>query len=456
MRRIVMTKNQYKQTDMTQGPILPTIISFSIPLLIGNLFQLLYNTVDSVVIGNFVGTDALAAVGACNSPMLVLLSVLLGLSGGISVLVSQIFGRGDLEELEKAVSTASGFFMLSVVPLTVCFVLLIEPLLTIIDIQEAAREYARVYLLVVFLGMIGSFGFNLNSGILRGLGDSRSPLLFLLIACILNILLDLFFVLALDLGVFGVAIATVIAQVASWLYSLWHIKRHFAHLSFRLFTFRVNRSILKRMIALGLPMVLNHGIYSLGFLLYYRFVNGFGPVYMAGYGVGGKLDNLSWLPISSLGTAAMTFAGQNSGAGNLEGLRKGLKVILKTAISINILTSALTLLLGRQLMSLFSPDPLVIEAGFAYLVCLSPFYWIYAIMYVLSNYMNGVGDVRYPTLITMIMFWCVRLPVAWYLSTHFGGNVLHLAFPASWTAGCIMMVIYYFKRFRRKYLAAEA
>lgn len=428
---------------MTKGNMLSSIISFSVPLLIGSLFQTLYNTVDTIVIGNFVGTEALAAVGACQSPMLLLLSVMLGLSGGVSVFVSQVFGSRNEKKIREVIATANGFFLLSVVPITIGAVLLINPLLEIIDIQNAAREYAYLYLLVVFGGLIGAYGYNLNSGLLRGLGDSRSPLLFLLVAFFVNVVLDLFFVVVMGWGVFGVAIATVMAQVVSWLYSLWHIKRHFPHLEYRLLSLRINPDHLKKMLSLGLPMMVNHAIFTLGFLLYYRFVNSFGPVYMAGYSVAGKLENMTWLPVSSLGTAAITFAGQNSGAGNVESLNKGVKLFLKTCIAINIFTAAVTLLFGKFLLGLFTPDAAVVAAGYQYLTYLLPFYWIYTIIHILTSFMNGAGDVKIPTLITMVMFWVVRVPLAWYLSTHYVGNTLHISYPISWVIGCTLTIAYY-------------
>lgn len=425
---------------MTKGDMLSSIISFAIPLLFGSLLQTLYNTVDSVVIGNFVGTEALAAVGACYSPMMLLLAVMMGLSGGVSVLVSQAFGSGDVKRVREVVATASGFFLISVVPITLCALLMIKPVLAIIDMPAAAMEHATVYLLIVFGGLFGAYGYNLNSGLLRGLGDSRSPLVFLVIACLVNIVLDLFFVLVMGWGVFGVAIATVTAQIVSWLYSLVHIKRHFAYLDFRLFSLRIGGGHLKRLLSLSFPMVMNHAFFSLGFLLYYRFVNGFGPDFMAGYSIAGKVENLTWLPVSSLGMAAITFAGQNSGAGNLEWLGRGVKVFLKTAISVNVFAAVVTLFFGRQILGLFSPDAAVVDAGFSYLACVMPFYWIYAVVHILSSFMNGVGYVRAPALITMVMFWCVRLPVAWYLSLHASREVLHYSFPISWAVACVLTV----------------
>lgn len=438
-----MRMHKYKQVDMTRGDILPAIISFSAPLLIGSLFQTLYNTVDSVVIGNFVGTETLAAVGACYSPMMLLLSVMLGLSGGVSVLVSQAFGSGDARKVEAIVATANGFFLLSVLPITIGALLLINPVLAIIDMPAAAMEYARTYLLIVFGGLIGAYGYNLNSGLLRGLGDSRSPVLFLLVAFFVNVVLDLFFVLVMQWGVFGVAIATVAAQIVSWVYSLLHIRRHFAHLRYRLFAVRIDRALLGRILSLSLPMVINHGVFSLGFVVYFRFVNGFGPVAMAGYAIAGKVENLTWLPISSLGMAAVTFAGQNYGAGNLRGLNKGVRLFLKTAIGINVFAAVVTLLCGRRFLGFFSSDPAVIEAGYAYLSSVMPFYWIYAVIHILASFMNGVGDVKVPTWITMVMFWGVRLPVAWYLALHFDAGRLHLAYPISWAAGCAMTTLYF-------------
>ncbi len=438
-----MAKVTYKQLDMTQGNILSSIIAFSIPLLVGSLFQTLYNTVDSAIIGNFVNTEALAAVGACYSPMLILLAVVLGLASGVSVMVSQTFGSGNMDKVKNVIATANGFFLVSVIPVTLCALALIDPLLSIINVQEGARQYANLYLLIIFGGLIGTYGYNLNSGILRGLGDSRSPLLFLLVAFFVNVVLDLLFVLVMQWSVFGVAVATVMAQTVSWVYSIWHIKRHFPHLNYRLFSFHLDRALLGRIISLGLPLAMNHAIFSLGFLFYYRFVYGLGPTFMAGYSIAGKLEGFTWLPISSLGIAAVTFAGQNCGAGNLGLLNKGVKLFLKTAIGINVLTAVITLLFARTLLGLFTPDAEVIDAGFTYLTYLLPFYWIYSIIHILNGIMNGVGDVKTPTYISLLMFWGIRVPLAWYLSTYFSGSVLHAAYPVSWVVGCALTVMYF-------------
>ncbi|MCC8165377.1 MAG: MATE family efflux transporter [Planctomycetes bacterium] len=430
----------FKQVDMTRGSILSAIVSFSIPLLIGSLLQTLYNTVDSLVIGNFVGKDVLAAVGACYSPMLLLLSVMLGISGGVSVLVSQVFGSGDEKKLRDVVATANGFFVLSVVPITVIALLMVEPLLEIINIPGSSRDHASLYLYIIFGGLICHYGYNLNSGLLRGLGDSRSPLLFLLVACIVNVVLDLVFVLVFKWDVFGVAVATIIAQCVSWVYSISHIKRHFPHLGHRLFSVRIDRGHLKQMISLSVPITMNHAFFSLGFLLYYRFVNGFGPDFMAGYTIAGKVEGLTWLPMASLGMAATTFAGQNFGAGNMEWINRGVRLLLKSAILINVATAVVSLVFGHRILGLFSPDNAVVNAGYMYLSCTMPFYWMYAVIHILSSFMNGVGSVRFPAAVTMIMFWVVRLPLAWYLSRNFPETVLHYAFPASWVVALALTV----------------
>ena len=442
-----------RQIDMTQRDIFPAIIAFAVPLLISSLLQTFYNTVDSIIIGQFVSTDALAAVGACNSPMMLLQSIMLGLSGGMTVLISQMFGVGQMDEVKEAVSTVNSFFVLSVIPITLIALLLVNPLLSLIDIHDSSRSYAFQYLIIVFSGLIGSFGYNLNSGLLRGLGDSRSPLIFLLIACLVNIVLDLVFVLLLNRGVFGVAIATVIAQMVSWIYSQWHIRKHYPFLDYKLFRIAVNPVHLKRFMSLSVPMVSNHAIFSLGFLLYYRIVNGFGPVFMAGYSIAGKIENLIWQPVSSLGTTAVTFAGQNCGAGNLRGIKRGAKIILRTAVIFNVAASMIGLIFGRKLLALFTPDAAVVEAGYLYLRCLNPFYWIYAFIHILGGIMNGVGDVKIPTISNMVMFWGVRLPVAWYFSTHFGESVLYYCFPISWVAGFTITVSYYLSgRWKQKVL----
>lgn len=432
-----------KQIDMTQGDIFPAIIAFAVPLLIGSFLQTFYNTVDSIIIGQFVSTDALAAVGACNSPMMLLQAIMLGLSSGMTVLISQMIGVGHMDKVKEAVSTVNSFFVLSVIPITLMALLLVNPLLSFIDIPDSSRSSAFQYLIIVFGGLIGSFGYNLNSGLLRGLGDSRSPLIFLLIACLVNIVLDLMFVLLLNWGVFGVAIATIIAQMVSWLYSQWHIKKHYPFLDYKLFRIAINPVHFKRFMTLSATMVCNHAVFSLGYLLFYRFVNGFGPVFMAGYSIAGKIENIIWLPVSSLGTAAVTFAGQNCGAGNPRNIKKGTKIILRTAVIFNVAASMIGLIFGRKLLGLFTPDAAVVEAGYLYLKCLNPFYWIYAFIHILGCIMNGVGDVKIPTISSMVMFWGVRLPVAWYFSTHFSESVLYYCFPISWVAGVTITASYY-------------
>lgn len=438
-----MKKQKINQIDMTKGNMLQSIISFSTPLLLSSVLQTLYNTVDSAIIGNFGTTDALAGVSASESPMLVLLSVMMGLSNGVSVLLSQLFGHGNKDRIKELIATASGFFTVSVVPLTACALLLIKPMLSFINIQGAAASNAQIYLLIVFGGLIGNFGYNLNSGILRGLGDSVSPLIFLAISCVVNIVLDLIFVVGLNWGVAGVALATTIAMLVSWLYSVWHIKRYYSEVDYHIFSLKMNGPLLKKTLSLSFPLMLNHGIFSLGFLLYYRFVNAFGAAFMAGYGIAGKLMNLIWLPVSSLGTAAVNFTGQNSGAGDLGRINKGVRLFLKIAIIINVLTSAASLLLGRQIFGLFSSDTAVIEAAYNYVLMLAPFYWIYAIIHILTSIMNGVGDVKVSTAITLIMFWAIRLPVGWYMSTHFPSELLHASYPISWVVSCILTVGYF-------------
>ncbi len=431
------------QIDMTRGSILRLLVSFSIPLIIGNLLQLTYNTVDSLVVGNYVGVAALGAVGTSGSPMSAVFCIFLGIGTGASILVSQFIGAGDRENVKKVVATAGSALLAVALPLTAAGVLIARPLLVLIRVQDDALPMAATYLSVIFCGSVASLGFQLNSGILRGLGDSRSPLLFMLVSAVVNVGLDLLFVAVFRWGVFGAALATVLSQTAAWVFSILFIQKRYPELDMRLFRISIDRRHLAGMVRLGLPIGLTSAVYSFGHLVLYSFINRNGTDFMAGFGAATKIDNLAWLPISSFAIAATTFAGQNMGSKNEPRLRLGIKTILRTAIATNVVCSGFMLLAGKWLLSFFTDDPEVIRAGYAYILSLDSAYFIYTVMFILIAYMNGAGDVRIPTAITLLMFWGVRLPAAWYLFGHFDRNLLFLCYPISWIAGTTMTVAYF-------------
>jgi broad specificity phosphatase PhoE len=301
---------------------------------------------------------------------------------------------------------------------------------------------------------MATIGYNMNAGLLRGMGDSRSPLIFLIVACMVNIVLDLLFVAVFRWDVMGVAIATVIAQFVSWIYSILHIKHNNPEMDFKLFRFSVDKTLLKNMVRLGLPLGFNNAIFSLGFLLLNGLVNQQGSIFMAGTTAASRVDNLIFLPITSFAAAATTFSGQNVGAGNHERLRKGFWQIMLLTQICNAVLSGVVLIFGELVLMIFNRDPEIIEVGLRCIWWIAPWYWIYDIFAICNNYMNGAGEVRMPTLASLFMFWGCRLPAAYLLFDALGRDYIYACYPISWLAGAAISSVYFFTgRWKRHYLS---
>ncbi len=440
--------------DMTQGSIIKGIIAFAIPLLIGNLFQQLYNMVDSLVVGNFEGYTALSAVGTAGIPMQILMALFLGIGTGATILVSQFSGANDSDSIRATIRTGNTFLMVASVPITIIGLIISPITLRFMNVPSDVFGQANVYLRIIFLATLPSLGYNMNAGILRGMGDSRSPLKFLAVACVVNIILDLVFVAVFRLGVMGVAIATAISQTVAWVYSVVHIKKHYPQLDFQLFRLSVDRPLLKHMVRLGLPLGFNNAIFALGFLFLNSLVNSQGSIFMAGATASSRVDNLIFLPITSFAAAATTFAGQNVGALKHERLKQGFKQIILVTIITNVIFSGIILLLGKYALMMFNQEPEVIEVGLRCIWWVAPFYWIFTIFTICNNYMNGAGEVRMPTISSLLMFWCVRLPLAHLLFYLFGRDYIYAAYPISWTVGALISGSYFLSgRWKRHYLS---
>ncbi|MBQ9142764.1 MAG: MATE family efflux transporter, partial [Lachnospiraceae bacterium] len=253
-----------KKIDMTQGAIMKLVVLFALPICAGNILQQLYNTVDTMVVGRFCGSTSLAAVGTSAQPVEMLLCIFLGLGTGVSILVSQNTGKGDMEQVKRIMSTATSFLYLCGIPVTILGVILGPLLLKMMQVPEDAFSYAVAYLRIVFLGTLGNIGYNMNAGILRGVGDSSASLLFLFISCLINIVLDLVFVVGLGMDVTGAALATTLAIFSSWFFSIAYIRQKYPELDFHFLPKQFDKTILKNIISVGLPLGLNNSIYSIG------------------------------------------------------------------------------------------------------------------------------------------------------------------------------------------------
>ena len=445
-----------RQIDLTKGGVISGVVAFSIPLLIGNLFQQLYSVVDSIVIGNFDGHTALSAVGTAAMPSEVLLAMFVGIGMGAGIMVSQYMGAGDMEGIRRTLRTGTSFFLLCALPLTAVGILLAPWLLRFMNVPEDAFEMARQYLCTIFLGTAASLGYNMNAGVLRGMGDSRSTLKILVFACAVNIVLDLLFVAVFHWGVIGVGAATVIAQYASWIYSLIYLRRAYPELELSLLHFSVDRKTLGGMARLGLPIGFNNAVFALGFVVMNSLINRQGTIFMAGVTAAVRIDQLCFLPVSSFGAAATTFSGQNVGALQLDRLRTGFRKILLLTLAVNGALSAVILLLGKYVLRLFTREPEVIAVGLHCIWWLVPLYSIFVVYNTCCSFMNGAGEVRVPTLASLLMFWGVRIPAAYLFFDALGRDYIYASYPVSWVVGALVAGGYYLSGRWKRHFALRA
>ena len=302
--------------DMTSGSPYRLIISFTLPMLLGNIFQQLYNMVDSIVVGNVIGDQALAAVGTGFPIIYMLSSLFMGIGTGATVMISQYYGARDLEKVDHTINTIYMALLVGVVPLTLIGVFLSEPLLRLMQVpDDGTLEMAKTYMIIIFIGVIGNLGFNINAGILQGFGDSRTSLLFLMIATVMNIVLDLAFTIPIPMGVAGVALATIIAQISSWLFGVFYINRRYDFIRIRPRRSNFRKTLFVQAMRLGIPSGIQQALFSIGIMFMQSLVNSYGSTFMAGFNGANKIDTFAFLPVQSLSNALTTYTGQNIGAG---------------------------------------------------------------------------------------------------------------------------------------------
>lgn len=432
-----------RKLDMTKGSIMKLVLLFALPICVGNVLQQLYNTVDTMVVGQFCGSTSLAAVGTSAQPVEMLLCIFLGLGTGVSILVSQSTGSGDWEQVRRIVATATSFLYICSIPLSVLGLFLGPALLQLMQVPEDAFDYAVSYIRIIFLGTLGNMGYNMNAGILRGVGDSRASLQFLFISCVINIVLDLVFVAGLGMDVTGAALATTIAIFISWFFSIFYIRRKYPELEFSFLPGRPDKKILKDIISVGLPLGLNNSIYSVGHILMQTLVNAQGSTFIAACSVATKVTGIANVAITSLSSAATTFSGQNLGAENYVRLKQGsLRIPLFSGL-ITCTAGLIVTYFCRPILGLFTDDAAVLELSVQYIHVVLPFTWLYAVFNGIICFVNGIGEVRYPTVVNILMLWAVRIPVAYAIGYFIDGTYIMACFPISFGFGMICMLAYY-------------
>lgn len=430
--------NNKNVRDMTKGSAAKHIFLFSMPLLAGNILQQMYNMVDSWTVGNFSGDTALAAVGIAFPVVFLFVSLFIGLSIGSTVVIAQFYGAGDEEQVRAAVDTTYAAFLIVAIPISLAAFFLTDPILHILQVEAAAFPEAKLYLQMVSLGLVGSIGYNTNAGILQGLGNSKTPLLFLFIAMLINIVLDLLFVAVFRWGVAGVAAATIIAEWFSWIFGIFYINRKYSMFRLRLRGLHMDRGLLRRIVRIGLPAGIQNGLIAVAIMALMAKVNTFGTDFTAGYNVGNKIDCFAFLPVQSFANAVTTYVGQNVGAGKMDRVRTGTRVTLLMSIAWCAVAAALLVPLAQPVMLLFSKTPAVVDAGVLYLWWVMPFYPLFAIQFVLNNAMRGAGDAVFPMVSSLISVVVIRVVLCYVLADTCGSQYMFACYALAWLAGVLL------------------
>lgn len=402
--------------DLTTGHEGKSIFFFAMPMLIGSLFQQLYNTADSIIVGRFIGKEAMAAVSGANPIMFLLVAALMGVSLGFSILVSQFYGSGDLKKVKATIDTTYILLFIGSILISILGIVFGGPMLKLMNTPESVFAQSKLYLTIIFSGILFSAGYNSVSAILRGLGDSVTPLYFLIIATILNIVLDLTFIVVLRMGVEGVALATIMAQAVSFIISIIYLNKKHEVLKFKIKGIVYDNKIFKDGLRLGLPSGVQQMLFSIGNMALQFLVNSYGTSAMAAFGAGLRIENFISLPIMNLGSAVSTFVAQNIGAGENERVKKGIRESIKMTLVLAVTVIALILLFRENLIALFNTDKDVIKIGSSYLFIIGPFFLFIGTSFVLSSAMKGAGDSMFALISSIVSLWLGRLPASYMLS----------------------------------------
>lgn len=439
--------NEKKNTVlMTEGGIFKNLLFFATPLILGNLLQQMYNAVDSIIVGNYVGSNALAAVGAGASLIYLLIAFSLGASVGAGVIVSQYLGAKDKEGIHKAVHTAMTISIILGLILTAGGILFSRKLLVMMNTPAEILDDAACYLRIYSYGLIFNVVYNMAAGILNAAGNSRRSLMYLAAAAVVNIFMDLLLIAGLKIGVAGAAIATNFSQAISCILALWFLFRVPADYRISLKNLRIHKAMALRIIQIGLPTGIQNMVISFSNILIQASINQYGATAVAGFSAYLKIDGFNILPVLSFSMAITTFIGQNYGAGKYDRMKKGMWVTLLMGIVYTVLTGILLLTFSGQIMRLFSEDVGVIAYGQTAMRYFCPFYWILAILHSLAGTVRGTGK-SIPPMVVLLVSLClfrivwIQLVLPYYTSI----EGIFILYPVSWLVGAVLMILYTWK-----------
>lgn len=432
--------------DMTSGNPTKLILGFAVPLLLGNIFQQLYNMVDSIIVGRGIGVDALAAVGATGSINFLVLGFVIGLTTGFSILISQYYGAGDMDEMKRSVTMSVYLSIGATILITAVSVLGARPLLEIMNTPADILEDALAYIIIIFWGIGSTITFNLFSAMLRALGDSRTPLYAMIVSSLVNIGLDIYFVMNLQMGVAGAAYATVIAQILSCLFCFFRILGiKDLHLKKQHWTF--HPELLYRLFKLGVPVAFMNSVTAIGVMVLQFVVNGYGSIYVAAYSSANKIMNLVEQPGVTFGLAMATFAGQNLGAKQYERIKLGLNKTIRISTTVNIILAVIMLVFGKQILALMvsGNEVEVIDIAYQYIVICVLALWVLGLLFIYRSSLQGMGDTVIPMISGAVEF-ITRIIIAVTLPGIIAFHSIGAAEISAWITATLLLMATFYKR----------
>lgn len=451
-------KQLFKPKDLTEGPPWKRIIEFAIPMLIGNIAQQLYNTADSIIVGKYIGDNALAAVGSASPILNLLLVLFVGISVGASIMVSQYFGAKDHEKLSHTIGMCISLTAIASIIIMIIGPIATRPLLSLLNTPDSIIDWSTNYLNIFFIGIAGFAYFNILAGILRGLGDSISALVFLLVSTALNVGLDILFVAKFNMGVSGVALATIIAQSFSAVLSIVKLMKSKDSFDLNWKVLKLNKEYSYRIIKLGLPSGLTQAIFSLAMIIVQSLTNSFGEMVIAANVIIMRVDGFAMMPNFSFGSAMTTYAGQNIGAKKIDRVDRGTKEGTMIAVGISTTITILILIFGRYLMGIFTDTKELVDLSMHMMRILAIGYIAMAVTQSLSGVMRGAGDTMTPMWISLITTVLIRVPIAYGIAYFTRSpeyptgrpESIFISLLLSWTIGAIITTIFFKKGNWRK------
>ncbi|MCX7986952.1 MAG: MATE family efflux transporter [Bacteroidales bacterium] len=429
--------------DLTQGHVGKQIFRFTVPILVGNIFHQLYQIIDSIIVGHYLGKHALAAVGASFPIIFLVLSFTIGIAMAGTVIVSQYFGAKDYEGVKRSIDTLNVFLAVTAILVSILSILYSVKIFKLMRMPEELVPSAVSFFNIFMLGTIFSFGFNGTTAVLRGMGDSKTPLYFLVTSTILNIILDLIFIVGFRWGIASVAWATVISQACALGALILYLNKRHPVIKFNPSKIFFDKKIFLKSLKIGLPVGLQQMFVALGMMALMVIVNSFGTNVIAAYSVAWRIDSFASMPGMNLAIALSAFVGQNMGARQTERVIQGLKTTLLMAGSVAIFISFIAFFWGDLLMQIFTSDRDVIAIGHQYLKIVGMFYLAFNSMFIIGAVMRGAGDTFVPMLLSLFSLWLIRLPLAYFLSKHIGEQGIWWSIPIGWTIGTILSYAYY-------------